>query len=315
MNMLGVRVSHVSWSEYAPQLQTIRDKVFIQEQGVPKELEWDEHDLTCIHLLAEAGPEFVGCARLLPSKEDASIAKIGRMAVLQGYRSMGIGKALIEQAEKVAAKEGYTSIELSAQCHAFGFYGSLGYLAFSEPYEDAGIPHIDMRKQLNSPSELSSADMYQLGKDDHLHQGISLLQTQGFLDIFLSQTHRAFVLCIKDLNHPICSYEPMLEKIKHLAKSKRYFKVYVLLNNSARQYTQHPLLKLQERLPSFVEIRQAKTSVPSHWVFDGLGWLDYEENESRATYGDRARIRHFMDKFKSWWDHALPVKEGRELHL
>ena len=313
--MLGIRVSHVSWADYQSQLQSIRDSVFIQEQGVPQDLEWDEHDSSCIHLLAEAGSEFIGCARLLSSGNDPLKAKIGRMAVLEEYRGLGIGKAIIEQAEKVATKEGFTSIELSAQCHAFGFYSSLGYLAFSEPYDDVGIPHIDMRKHLNSPSDLSSADMYQIGKDDHLHQGISLLQAQGFLDIFLSQTHRAFVLCIKDLNHPICSYEPMLEKIKHLAKSKRYFKVYILLNNSARQFGQHPLLKLQERLPSFIELRQAKTSVPSHWVFDGLGWLDYEENETRVSYSDRARIRHFMDKFKSWWDHALPVKEGRELHL
>lgn len=315
--MLGVNVSRVEWADHQDCLKAIREQVFVKEQGVPQELEWDEHDASCIHLLAKAGEDYVGCARLLSAtKNDGSvIGKIGRMAVLSEYRSLGIGKSLIECAERIALKEGFASIELSAQCQAFGFYNALGYLAFSNPYDDAGIPHVDMRKHLNWPADLASADMYQLGKDDRLHQGISALEANGYLDMFLSQTHRAIVLCIKDLNHPLCRYEPMLDKIKHLAKSKRYFKAYVLLNGSARQYANHPLMKLHERLPSFVEVRQAKTSIPSHWVFDGLGWLDYEENESRATYGDRARIRHFMDKFKSWWDHATPIKDAKELHI
>lgn len=309
--MLGIKVTRVDWATHKEDLRAIREEVFIKEQGVPKELEWDDKDEHCIHLLARAGDDYIGCARLLTDHPDT--AKIGRMAVLANFRSMGIGKVLIEQAEKVAKSESFTHIELSAQCQAFGFYSRLGYLAFSEPYNDADIPHIDMRKTLSLPSELAVLDMYQMGKDDSLHRGSTLLQSQGYLDVFLSQTERALIFSLKDLHHPLSRYEPMLDKIKQLAKSKRYFKAYILINNGIEYDDSHPLLELHKRLPSAVEVRQSNSTIPSHWVFDGFGWLDYDENGSRANYADRVRIRQFMEKFKSWWTHADLISEDKAL--
>ncbi len=322
--MLGIQVTLVDWCHKQDALKEIRHKVFVEEQRVPESLEWDGLDDQCLHLLATAGERAIGCARLIPPSNSDGPAKIGRMAVRHDYRGFGVGRMLMEAAEKEALKRKFSAIQLSAQCHAYGFYSSLGYKAFSKPYDDAAIPHVDMVKPLKAPLKSQSSEpllndsdaveWYELGRDDAGIQTQSLFEAKGYVDLFLSQTERALVLCFKNLDHPLSRYTALHEKIKSLAKNKRYFKVYILLSHGLRP-SHHPLVELQERLPSFVDIRIAKTSVPNHWVFDGLGWLDFEGHDVRCCFGDRARVHTFMEKFKSWWDHATPCAEGRELHL
>jgi predicted GNAT family N-acyltransferase len=136
--------------EQLKQAFDIRLEVFVKEQGVPDELEMDEFDETphsCNHflILQEDKPVATGRWR----EYEAGIAKVQRIAVLKPYRNLGIGKLLLEGMEKDIKRSGYTTTLLDSQCTAEPFYIKLGYITESvEPFLDADIPHVRMRKLL-----------------------------------------------------------------------------------------------------------------------------------------------------------------------
>ncbi len=126
--------------------QAIRRAVFIVEQGISEADDLDGLDATAIHLLAAAGSEPVGTARLL-LKED--VGKIGRVSVLPEFRGKGIGKALILKSLDVfAGLPDISSAYLSAQDTAISFYEPFGFVATGDVYMDAGVPHRDMVRPL-----------------------------------------------------------------------------------------------------------------------------------------------------------------------
>ena len=129
-----------SWAEHKKDLIRIRTEVFINEQLVPPDLEWDGYDQSCWHMLARtAAGEIVGTARMLYD------GHIGRMAVLPAFRNQGIGSALLEALLKVAKHEGISEVFLHAQTRAVPFYQKHGFTITSDEFMDAGIPHVTMR--------------------------------------------------------------------------------------------------------------------------------------------------------------------------
>ena len=130
----------VTWQTRASHLKKVREEVFIKEQHVPVELEWDGLDEAAQHLLAlSAAGEPIGCARLTGD------GSIGRMAVLRPWRGLGVGRALLAKAVSLYREQGMEGITLSAQVYAIPFYEKSGFKHCSEPYLDADILHIDMR--------------------------------------------------------------------------------------------------------------------------------------------------------------------------
>lgn len=141
-----VRVALVDWAEAEKAIRAIRQAVFIYEQAVPEELEWDGLDPLCAHVLAwnEIG-EAVGTARIQAE------GTIGRMAVLKDWRGRGVGFALLRTLLDLAARQGLSQVTLAAQTHAIGFYERAGFYAIGEPFLDAGIPHRLMVRDLLLP--------------------------------------------------------------------------------------------------------------------------------------------------------------------
>ncbi len=134
-------VRDATWASDQPRLQAVRQSVFVVEQGVPLELEWDGLDAACTHLLAEdAAGRPIGCARLLPD------GHVGRMAVLPSWRRRGVGRALLRAALVRAAAAGFTLVRLNAQVHALDFYRREGFEAVGDVFDDAGIPHRAMQR-------------------------------------------------------------------------------------------------------------------------------------------------------------------------
>ncbi len=130
----------VTWRTHSTQLKVVREQVFIVEQQVPVELEWDELDETAQHLLAmNDANEPIACARLLDN------GSIGRMAVLKAWRGCGVGSALLNRAIAIHRQQCSQTIMLSAQIHAIPFYEKAGFVVCSQPYLDADIPHVDMQ--------------------------------------------------------------------------------------------------------------------------------------------------------------------------
>lgn len=133
------RVQVVHWQAQAPALRAIRTAVFIQEQQVPEELEWDEFDAVSVHVLAlDAAGQPVGTARLLPD------GHIGRMAVLKQWRGQGIGSALLRALLQELLQRQQKKAMLNAQTYAVPFYEKFGFKVCSEEFMEAGIPHVQM---------------------------------------------------------------------------------------------------------------------------------------------------------------------------
>ena len=141
-------VIRAEWPRDEAALRAVRSAVFIDEQRVPPELEWDGRDSACVHVLArDAAGAAIGTGRLLPE------GKIGRMAVVRATRGNGVGAAILRALLAEARERGFAEIELSAQTHALGFYERFGFVVASEEYPDAGIPHRTMRLRISVNSQ------------------------------------------------------------------------------------------------------------------------------------------------------------------
>ncbi|MDM7943665.1 MAG: YbgC/FadM family acyl-CoA thioesterase [Hydrogenophaga sp.] len=143
--MTGMRVG--AWSELGADAQRLRTAVFVEEQGIPKELEWDSADETAVHAVAcnRLGRP-LATGRLLAHEPGTS--KIGRMAVERTLRGGRLGRDVLHALMAVARERGDAEVVLHAQRSAQGFYDRLGFTVLGEPFEEAGIAHVTMFKRL-----------------------------------------------------------------------------------------------------------------------------------------------------------------------
>ncbi|MEU8620020.1 GNAT family N-acetyltransferase [Streptomyces sp. NPDC048623] len=134
----------------------VRREVFVVEQGVPQEIEYDTYDATAVHVLAVRADGLpLGTGRLLLGADatgrtgaDASVGSLGRLAVNKASRGLGVGAALVRAIEEAARERGLAAVDLHAQTHALGFYERLGYEAYGPEFLDADMPHRAMRRAL-----------------------------------------------------------------------------------------------------------------------------------------------------------------------
>ncbi len=141
--LTNVKITQVSWHEAENYLREVRQVVFVEEQAVSPDFEWDELDASAIHLLALFDNQPIACLRIIDCH------KIGRMAVLKEWRGRGLGAALLQEAIKICKAHGSKSMHLSAQTHAIEFYRKAGFKITSVEYCDVQIPHVDMQLDLN----------------------------------------------------------------------------------------------------------------------------------------------------------------------
>ncbi|MEU8571875.1 GNAT family N-acetyltransferase [Streptomyces asoensis] len=137
----------------------VRKDVFVAEQGVPEDVEYDEHDrpdADAVHVLAvDDDGQPLGAGRLLYGEAaaartggDPSVGSLGRLAVTREARGLGVGVALVRAIEEAARARGLAAVDLHAQTQAMGFYERLGYTAYGPEDLEAGIPHRSMRRSL-----------------------------------------------------------------------------------------------------------------------------------------------------------------------
>jgi predicted GNAT family N-acyltransferase len=116
--------------------------VFVDEQKVPLEIEMDEHDPQCQHVLAyDQNNNPIGTGRLDPK------GKVGRMAVLPQYRRMGVGSRILKTLIRYGREKGLRRFYLSAQLHAVGFYERYGFTQYGDEFTEAGIMHVMMKME------------------------------------------------------------------------------------------------------------------------------------------------------------------------
>ena len=139
----AVSIRILPWPDARADAMSVREAVFVVEQGVPPEIELDEWDPQCDHALAfEPHGRVVGTGRLLPD------GHIGRMAVLRDWRGRGVGSAiLVALVERAAARE-MKRLVINAQTHAAPFYAGHGFVAFGDEFMEADISHVAMARNL-----------------------------------------------------------------------------------------------------------------------------------------------------------------------
>ena len=141
-SMLDVRVG--GWSQFGAEAQAIRSAVFIDEQKVPADMEWDAADAECLHALARNRLGLaLATGRLLD--EAPGVARIGRMAVSQTLRGSGVGRAVLDALIEAARNRGKREVVLNAQLSALAFYRRAGFNTCGPVFEEVGISHIAMK--------------------------------------------------------------------------------------------------------------------------------------------------------------------------
>ena len=143
--VLDIKVG--DWAALGNEASKVRTAVFVQEQGIPLEMEWDAHDASALHVVAcNALGQAVATARLI--RHANTVGKIGRMAVHHALRGSHVGREILQTLISAARQRGNTEVILHAQRSAEGFYLRQGFTVRGEPFDEAGIAHIEMSQRL-----------------------------------------------------------------------------------------------------------------------------------------------------------------------
>lgn len=293
-----MRVSEVPWATHREALRHIRTTVFIEEQQVPQDEEWDEYDEVSVHFLAYDGDRAVACGRLMPS------GKVGRMAVLKPYRGAGYGMAVLRAIERYARRHSFASLYLHAQSYALGFYERGGYQAYGETFQEASIDHRAMRLDFaHSPVRWPG---------DFVDFSIALA----------SGARRELFIHSPDLAREVFADSDLVEAISAFARRSRYVQLCVLVQDTDDlRRRSHPLLELARRMPSRVAMQRLR----EHPELSGDSWLLADRKalvlrEARGSAGiyrpdDRALARRRWEHFKTLWRASRPDPDLRLLRI
>ncbi|MDA3502970.1 GNAT family N-acetyltransferase [Acinetobacter sp. AOR34_HL] len=133
------RVQSGHWDKLEQDAKFIRKQVFIIEQNIPEEEEWDDQDMISDHFVVYDQDQPIATARLLQHNS------VGRVAVLKAYRGQGIGRMIMLEIIRQAHQQDRKFLQLSSQVHAISFYEKLGFSIQGDAYDECGIPHIKMQ--------------------------------------------------------------------------------------------------------------------------------------------------------------------------
>ncbi|MGJ8756823.1 GNAT family N-acetyltransferase [Acinetobacter sp. HC8-3S] len=131
-------VKYGSWDQLQQDAKLIRELVFISEQNIPEQDEWDDQDAISQHFVVYDQNQPIATARLLANNS------VGRVAVLKAYRGQGIGRLIMLEIIAYAQAQKRPNLQLSSQVHAISFYEKLGFSIQGDEYDECGIPHIEM---------------------------------------------------------------------------------------------------------------------------------------------------------------------------
>lgn len=307
-----MEINIVSWDDAQSALRHIRQKVFIEEQLVPEDLEWDGSDKSAIHLLGKEGNRPVACARITEG------GKLGRVAVLKDYRKHGWGGRILRAAERYLLDQRKAKIFLNSQANSYYFYFQSGYRPSEEMFWDANIPHLRMQKILNRPSPASNT--FLLGLDDENHYSDQPAASAVWFQLGSSQCRRAIDLQINDLAHPVFNNTFCVENISTFLRQSHQTQVRILINKEIPGLSEHPLLLCQQRLNSRFKIRciDAPNNQEQHGnkvLFDLKGYLRFDYQSSYCNFDNRLSASRHKVYFEQSWAKSKQLIEGRKLSL
>ena len=322
---MDVHVLQVPWSEQSERLSGLREAVFIDEQGVDRDIEWDGRDDDAHHFLAlnEAGLA-IGCARLLAD------GQIGRMAVLAEHRQHGVGRRLLDLAVEHASTLGMSEVYLHAQTHALNFYRKAGFQPTGDEFEEAGIAHIEMRLELPIPFEADAED-----QDLEVvntpqpadEEGSGLIQFDSEHDAretllqILGTARRTVEIFSPLLDHALFGDPRCIELMSAFARRAPRALARILIIDTKLVVTRgHPMLELARRLSSKIQLLK----VPDNWPVDSrrsfavadaraIWWLpDHDTPTGWADARNPVQANRVLNEFDKLFERAV-VEPGLRL--
>ena len=296
------RVQLVDFDAAPVELRSVRDEVFVAEQGVPAEIEHDALDPLCTHALArllDGTP--IGTARLTPERN------IGRMAVRAPWRGRGVGDALLLALVEEARKRGWPEVRLNSQASAIGFYERHGFQPEGERFIEAGIEHQAMARTLSGPQHLDT-------REAGIEAAIRAIDS----------ARRTIWVRSFDLEPWLYADTDVMQALRRFATAGRGNEVRVLLHEAAAPQRAHaPLLALAQRLPSIFLFRELQDPVdrndPVAFIAgDGGGYYLRrlgERIEGEMETHASARVRQLRAGFDEAWERSRPISEYRALGI
>lgn len=301
-----ISVRDVSWNLTQVQLRVIRDRVFVEEQGIDPDIVYDDSDQTATHFLVSAGESALACGRLQAD------GKVGRMAVLPEHRGTGLGRRMLDHIVGFAKSKGYQRLYLHAQSHASGFYEDAGFQRFGDEFEEAGIPHAAMELHID----------YR-GADGFI-TGVQYPEPFATLATELARTARRHLRIYSyRLDHDVFDSAELAAAVSELARRGRYSEIRILVSD-ARPMVQrgHRLLQLSRRLSSTIAIRvlEEHPELPeaTYVVRDGDGVVYKPDDSGRPGFFEpdsRASAKKFVEGFDALWRWGERDPRLRQLTL
>ncbi len=324
---MNLAIGRADWQRDADVLRDIRRRVFIEEQGVPRDEEWDGRDDDATHFLATQDGQPIGTARLLPT------GQIGRMAVLADLRGQGVGRQLLDAAIEAARAAGFHEVFLHAQRTAEGFYARAGFEPRGDTFVEAGIAHVDMVLPLGVPYEpvplpgvpptvpvrpaSSSTSVRPCTGERELAAAAIEVATAARRIIRIRSAGLA----------PAIFDQPELEAVlSALARRHAQCQVRILISDpQAFAGSSHRLLQLARRLSSKVLLRtpsgpasESPELQPAMLIADHKALLMQPHGSAPNGWYDLdagAQARNRALDFDQTWDRATEHPELRELRL
>lgn len=310
-------VEPATWSADQAELQAVRHAVFVIEQAVPEEEEWDELDASSHHVIARDGArQPIGTGRLTPE------GKIGRMAVLREWRGRGVGEALLRVLLEAASQRHLRQVEIHAQTHALEFYRKSGFVAYGEEFDECGIPHRHMRIEIQPPSPRPQAAVAE--QNAHAlesHDRDSLIN--AMIEI-ISSARRELCVMVRELDNELFDRQAMLEAIKQLAISGPHVQIRFLVRESLRsQSDANRLVALGQRLSSVFAFRSPIEEIDRKYpgsfvVNDRGGWFEQplaSRFEGEGSTHAPGRAAQLQEAFNAVWERSETCAEMRRLDI
>lgn len=309
-----------SWQQLGATCRQIRHKVFVKEQNIPAKDELDEQDASSEHFLLFINDRPIATARL------TSKGHLGRLAVLKPLRGKGLATKLIQRVLQHCKRIDLKQVYLNAQISAVNLYAKLGFKVNGEEYDEVGIMHLPMMLDLNA----EQFEDTQLTEQTLLTAltATNQLRIQGKEQIYLTiklliqQAGRSFQLETPNYINTWFD-EVSLAPLIQLARRHQYSKVQCLLAKTHEFSRQsNSLLKLQQRLPSHIDIRQAhplyQTKQQAYLLIDDkhlLWWPDHQQPRAELYTGEHRETYRFSGIFKLHWEKSQVVKTLQNINL
>lgn len=296
------RIEAIDYQAGLADLRAVRETVFVQEQNVPLEEEWDALDPQCVHVIARAADGTpIGTGRLTPER------RIGRMAVLREWRNKGVGDALLLVLIANARERGWSEVALNSQVDAQRFYARHGFIPGGERFMEAGIEHQPMQRKFGGPSAI-----------EHREAAVAIVSA------IITQARRGLYIYTRELDPGLFDAPEIVDALRRFGTGGRGNAVRVLLQDAdAPQRALSPAIALAQRLPSVFAFREVDDPVDRAYasafvVNDDSGYyfrILGHRFDGESALDAPGRARQLREGFDRVWERSRSVSEYRALGL